>query len=125
MELNTEQIGIRTTKAIKMQFEAVEGSTSGEKLNNLLETYISLKNAPQGDIVANSIELLDMLKVNLAKLEKVVKPEEEEEQNETQKVANENEKLRNELELIKGKYNQLNKEYGNLILKLELKGIKL
>lgn len=123
MELNTEQIGIRTTKADKFRFEAVEGATSGEKLNNLLETYISLKNDPQGEIVANSIELLDMLKVNLAKLENVVKPEEVE-QNETQKVANENEKLRKELELIEGKYNQLNVEYRNLILKLELKGIK-
>lgn len=118
MELNTEQIGIRTTKADKFRFEAVEGATSHEKLNNLLEVYISLKNAPQGDIVANSIELLNMLKVNLASLEKVVKPEEEVEQNE-------NEKLRKELELIEGKYNQLNVEYRNLILKLELKGIKL
>lgn len=124
MDLNTEQIGIRTTKADKLRFESVEGSTSSEKLNSLLEAYISLKNIPQGDIVANSIELLDMLKLNLAKLEKSVEPEEDSE-TEVHKLINENIKLKEELDFVKGKYHQLNKEYGNLVLRMELKGIKL
>lgn len=121
METNNEQIGIRTTLANKMRFESVEGVTSSEKLNNLLEAYISLRNAPQGDIVANSKELLDMLKINLVALEKAIEPTE----NMEEKLRIENEELKKELELIKGKYHNLNKEYGELILKIELKGIKL
>lgn len=121
VETNNEQIGIRTTLANKMRFESVEGVTSSEKLNNLLEAYISLRNAPQGDIVANSKELLDMLKINLVALEKAIEPTE----NMEEKLRIENEELKKELELIKGKYHNLNKEYGELILKIELKGIKL
>ena len=122
MESNNEQIGIRTTLANKMRFESVEGATSAEKLNNLLEAYVSLKNAVGGDIIDQSKELLDMLKVNLASLEKTVNQDKE---NMEEKLKSENEQLKNELELIRGKYHQLNKEYSNLILKIELKGIKL
>lgn len=124
MDSNNEQIGIRTTLANKIQFEAVEGSTSHEKLQRLLSTYIGVKNAPTGQIIENSVELLEMLKINLSKLEETVNPTEENE-DEVQKLISENEELKNELELIKGKYHNLNKEYSNLILKIELKGIKL
>ena len=122
MENNTEQIGIRTTKATKVQFEAVGGSTSGEKLQRLLDVYISVKNLPEGQIIENSIELLDMLKVNLASIEKIVRPTCE---NKIDKLRAENETLKKELELIKGKYGQLNNEYSKLIMKMELQGIKL
>lgn len=122
VETNNEQIGIRTTLANKMRFESVEGATSSEKLNNLLEAYVSLKNAVGGDIIDQSKELLDMLKVNLASLEKTANQDKE---NMEEKLKSENEQLKNELELIRGKYHQLNKEYSNLILKIELKGIKL
>lgn len=121
---NAEQIGIRTTLADKMRFEAVEGSTSHEKLQRLLDVYIGVKNAPTGQIIENSVELLEMLKINLSKIEETVNPTEENE-DEVQKLISENEELKNELELIKGKYHNLNKEYSNLILKIELKGIKL
>lgn len=123
MESNNEQIGIRTTLANKMRFESVEGATSSEKLNNLLEAYISLRNAPQGDIVANSKELLDMLKINLVALEKAIEPINYE--TEITDLKSENQQLKEELNLIKGKYHSLNREYSNLILKVELKGIKL
>lgn len=122
MESNTEQIGIRTTLANKMQFESVEGATSGEKLQRLLEVYISLRNAPQSDIIDQSKELLDMLKVNLVALEKTVNQDKE---NEINKLKIENEELKKEVEFLKGKYNQLNKEYSDLFLRIELKGIKL
>lgn len=124
MESNDEQIGIRTTLANKLQFESVEGATSGEKLQRLLDTYKGVENAVGGDIVENSVELLEMLKINLSKLEETVNPTEENE-DEVQKLISENEELKNELELIKGKYHNLNKEYSNLILNIELKGIKL
>lgn len=119
---NIEQIGIRTTLADKMRFEAVEGTTSHEKLQRLLDTYIGVKNAPTGQIIENSIELLDMLKINLSKIEELVTPSEE---NLEEQLRVENKELKKELELIKGKYHQLNKEYSNLILRLELKGIKI
>ena len=119
---NAEQIGIRTTLADKMRFEAVEGSTSNEKLQRLLDTYIGVKNAVGGDIVENSVELLEMLKINLSKIEELVTPSEE---NLEEQLRVENKELKKELELIKGKYHQLNKEYRNLILRLELKGIKI
>ena len=119
---NVEQIGIRTTLADKMRFEAVEGTTSHEKLQRLLDTYIGVKNAPTGQIIENSIELLDMLKINLSKIEELVTPSEE---NLEEQLRVENKELKKELELIKGKYHQLNKEYSNLILRLELKGIKI
>ena len=124
MESNTEQIGIRTTLASKLQFESVEGATSGEKLQRLLDTYIGVENTPMGQIIENSVELLEMLKINLSKLEETVNPTEENE-NEVQKLISENEELKKELEMIKGKYHSLNREYSNLILKVELKGIKL
>ena len=119
---NVEQIGIRTTLADKMRFEAVEGTTSHEKLQRLLDTYIGVKNAPTGQIIENSIELLDMLKINLSKIEELVTPSEE---NLEEQLRVENKELKKELELIKGKYHQLNKEYSNLILRLELKSIKI
>ena len=121
---NVEQIGIRTTLADKMRFEAVEGTTSHEKLQRLLDTYIGVKNAPTGQIIENSVELLEMLKINLSKIEELVNPTEENE-NEVQNLISENEELKKELEMIKGKYHDLNQEYSNLILKLELKGIKI
>lgn len=122
MESNTEQIGIRTTLASKLQFESVEGATSSEKLNNLLEAYISLKNATRGNIIDQSKELLDRLKINLVALEKTGKPTEE---NMEEKLRIENEELKKELELLRGKYHDLNKEYSDLFLRIELKGIKL
>lgn len=122
VESNTEQIGIRTTLASKLQFESVEGATSSEKLNNLLEAYISLKNATRGNIIDQSKELLDRLKINLVALEKTGKPTEE---NMEEKLRIENEELKKELELLRGKYHDLNKEYSDLFLRIELKGIKL
>lgn len=118
MELNTEQIGIRTTKTIKSQFEAVEGATSNDKLKTLIEGYLRVKNALESEIIDQSVELLGMLKVNLGKLENVVNPNDN-------LLKDENEKLRKELELLNGKYDNLNKEYSSLIVKLELKGIKI
>lgn len=118
------QISIRCSEKMKCDFEAVEGSKNGDKLQRLLDTYIGVKNAPTGQIAENSVELLEMLKINLSKLEETVNHTEENE-DEVQKLISENEELKNELELIKGKYHNLNKEYSNLILKIELKGIKL
>lgn len=123
MENNNEQIGIRTTKADKIRFEAVEGSTSAEKLQRLLDTYIGVKNASTGQIVANSVELLEMLKINLSKIEEIVKPEEKDAEIDRLKLKNED--LKKEIELVKGKYHDLNREYSDLVLKMELKGIKL
>lgn len=120
---NAEQIGIRTTLASKLQFESVEGATSGEKLQRLLDTYIGVKNAVGGDIVDNSIELLTMLKTNLVTLEKAIEPSSDELA--FNQLKNENEELREEIEFLKGKYNQLNKEYSDLVLRLELKGIRI
>lgn len=58
-----------------MEFEGIEVATSHDKLNILIEGCLSLKNALEGEIIDQSVELLNILKVNLAKLENVVKPE--------------------------------------------------
>lgn len=118
------QISIRCSEKMKCDFEAVEGSKNGDKLQRLLSTYKGVENAVGGDIVENSIGLLELLKINLSKIEEIVNPTEENE-NEVQKLISENEELKKELEMIKGKYHNLNKEYSNLILRLELKGIKI
>ncbi|HBF6599542.1 TPA: hypothetical protein KO442_003755 [Clostridioides difficile] len=123
MENNNEQIGIRTTKADKLRFEAVEGSTSHEKLQRLLDTYIGVKNASTGQIIRNSVELLEMLKINLSQIEEIVKPEEKDA--EINRLKLESEDLKKEIGLVKGKYHDLNREYSDLVLKMELKGIKL
>lgn len=123
MENNNEQIGIRTTKADKLRFEAVEGSTSHEKLQRLLDTYIGVKNASTGQIIQNSVELLEMLKINLSQIEEIVKPEEKDA--EINRLKLESEDLKKEIGLVKGKYHDLNREYSDLVLKVELKGIKL
>lgn len=111
MENNTEQIGIRTTLATKMQWEAVEGVTSSEKLENVLSAYTDVKNAPEGQIIDQSIELLDMLKVNLAKLGKTVNPVENNEI--------ENNELREKLDFQIKKYKSLMEDYQKLVLELE------
>lgn len=116
------QISIRCSEKMKCDFEAVEGSKNGDKLQRLLSTYKGVKNAVGGDIVENSIGLLELLKINLSRLEELVTPSEE---NLEEQLKLENEELKEELQMIKGKYHNLNKEYSNLILRLELKGIKI